>query len=131
MYAAPLDNKETLQHRIMAVHQTIRNYPGISEKMRPSMMRRVEACTISHGGHFHFIYFKLTLPPINHKINVLGHMLVWTVFLVLVCGSSAQILCAPFSYTQYILKEFDLEVTLEKSKFILISLHQNTERFTT
>jgi hypothetical protein len=50
--AAPDDNEEALHHRIVDASQTIRNYPGIFEWMRRSMMRRVEACIESHGGHF-------------------------------------------------------------------------------
>jgi hypothetical protein len=52
VYAAPIDNEETLHRRTVDVCQTIRNYPAIFEWMRRSMMRRVEACTESHGGHF-------------------------------------------------------------------------------
>jgi hypothetical protein len=48
---ASVDNEETLHHRIVDACQTIRNYPGIFERMRRSMMRRVEACTESHGGY--------------------------------------------------------------------------------
>jgi hypothetical protein len=36
---------------------------------------------------------------VTHKLNVSGHMLIWTFFLVLVCGTRAQNLSAPFSYT--------------------------------
>jgi hypothetical protein len=42
-YASPFDNEEALHHRIVDACQTIRNYPGIFERMRRSMMRRVEA----------------------------------------------------------------------------------------
>jgi hypothetical protein len=50
VYAAPVDNEEA--HRIVDACQTIGNYPGISERTGRSIMRRVEACTESHGGHF-------------------------------------------------------------------------------
>jgi hypothetical protein len=40
IYAAFVDNEETLQHRIAHACQTIRNYPGICERMRRSMMKR-------------------------------------------------------------------------------------------
>jgi hypothetical protein len=36
----------------MDVCQTLRNCPGISERMRRSMMRRAEAGVDSHGEHF-------------------------------------------------------------------------------
>jgi hypothetical protein len=52
VYAAPVDNEWALHHRTVDVCQTIRNYPGIFERMRRSLMRRVEACIESHGGHF-------------------------------------------------------------------------------
>jgi hypothetical protein len=44
-----VDNEEALYHRIVDASQTIRNYPRIFEQMQRSMMRRVEACTESHG----------------------------------------------------------------------------------
>jgi hypothetical protein len=50
--ATPVDNEETHLRRIVDACQTIRNCPGISERMRRSMMRRVEACIESYGGHF-------------------------------------------------------------------------------
>jgi hypothetical protein len=50
--AAPVDNEETLQHRSVDACQTIRNCPVIFARMRRSMIRRIEACTESHGGHF-------------------------------------------------------------------------------
>jgi hypothetical protein len=52
VYGAPVDNEEALHHRTVDACQTIRNYPGIFERMRWSMMRRVEACIESRGGHF-------------------------------------------------------------------------------
>jgi hypothetical protein len=52
VYAAPVDNKEALHNRIVDACQTICNYLGIFEWMQWSMMRRVEACIVSHGGHF-------------------------------------------------------------------------------
>jgi hypothetical protein len=52
VYAAPVDNEEALYHRIVDACQTMRNFPGIFEQMRRSMMRRVEACVESRGGHF-------------------------------------------------------------------------------
>jgi hypothetical protein len=47
----PVDNEEAL-HRIVVACQTISNCPGNFERMRRSMMRRVEAFIESHGGHF-------------------------------------------------------------------------------
>jgi hypothetical protein len=50
VYAAPVDNDEA--HHIVDACQTVRNYPCIFDRLRRSMMRRVEACIESHGGHF-------------------------------------------------------------------------------
>jgi hypothetical protein len=47
------------------------------------------------------IYYKCTLSDITHKLNVSGHTLIWTFFHVLVCGTRAQRLPAPFNYTLY------------------------------
>jgi hypothetical protein len=44
VYAAPVDNEETFAHRIVDACQTIRNYPGIFDRMLRSMVRSVEAC---------------------------------------------------------------------------------------
>jgi hypothetical protein len=52
VYAAPVDNEETLHHCITDACQTIRNCPDVFERMLRSMMRRAEACIESHGGHF-------------------------------------------------------------------------------
>jgi hypothetical protein len=57
MYAVPVDNEEALHHRILDACQTIRNYPGVSERTRSSMLRHVEARVEYHGGHFeHSLY---------------------------------------------------------------------------
>jgi hypothetical protein len=50
--AAPVDNEEALHHCIVDACQTIRNCPAIFGRMRRSVMRRVETCVESHGGHF-------------------------------------------------------------------------------
>jgi hypothetical protein len=39
VYAAPVDNKETLHHRIVDACQIIRSYPGVCERMRRYMWR--------------------------------------------------------------------------------------------
>jgi hypothetical protein len=51
VYAVPVDNGDALHHLIVDTCQIIPNYPGIFERMRRSMMRRVEVCIESHGGH--------------------------------------------------------------------------------
>jgi hypothetical protein len=47
VFAAPVDNEESLHRRIADACQTIRNYPGLFEGMLQSMMRRVKACNES------------------------------------------------------------------------------------
>jgi hypothetical protein len=52
VYAAHVDNKESLYHRTVDVCQTIRKYAGTFERMRRFMMRRVEGCIESHEELF-------------------------------------------------------------------------------
>jgi hypothetical protein len=52
VYAAPVDNEEALHHHIVDACQTIHNYPGTSERIWWSIMRRVEAKIESHLEHF-------------------------------------------------------------------------------
>jgi hypothetical protein len=68
VYAAPIDNKEALHNRIVEACQTIRNFPGIFERMRWSMMKRVEACIESHSAHVEHL-LKCTLSALTHKLN--------------------------------------------------------------
>jgi hypothetical protein len=42
------------------------------------------------------------LSAITHKLNVSGHVLTLTFFLVLACGTRAQSLSAPFNYNLYV-----------------------------
>jgi hypothetical protein len=56
VYTTPVTNEEALHHRIV-MPLRLRNYPDISEQMRCSMMRRVEACIESHGRHFEHILY--------------------------------------------------------------------------
>jgi hypothetical protein len=46
-------------------------------------------------------YYKCALSATTHKLNVSRHMLIWALFLVLVCGTRAQSVFAPFAYTVY------------------------------
>lgn len=55
MYAAPVDNQEALHYRIVNIYQTIRLHLGILERMRPSMMKGIGACIVSHGRYFKHI----------------------------------------------------------------------------
>jgi hypothetical protein len=59
-YAAPVANKETL--RTVDACQTIRNYPGIFERIRCSVKGCLEARIEFHGGHFEgllYVVFQL------------------------------------------------------------------------
>jgi hypothetical protein len=78
--------------------KTIRIYPDIMERIRWSMVRCVEAYIESHGGHLS-TYYKCTLSAITHELNVSRYMLIWTLFLVLLCETCTQSLSAPLSYT--------------------------------
>ncbi|EZA50509.1 hypothetical protein X777_10702 [Ooceraea biroi] len=52
VYATPIQNEEDLRNRIIDGCERIRNTPGIFERVRQSMERRVEACIMAAGGHF-------------------------------------------------------------------------------
>jgi hypothetical protein len=49
--SSPVDDVETLRNRIVAGFQTIRNMPGIWDRLRVAMRRRAEACIQAGGGH--------------------------------------------------------------------------------
>jgi hypothetical protein len=55
VYAAPVYKEEALHHLIVDACQTIRNYPGIFERMRRSMTRRSEACIKFRGEYFEHV----------------------------------------------------------------------------
>ncbi|KAJ8888667.1 hypothetical protein PR048_008159 [Dryococelus australis] len=56
VYATPMDDVGTLRKRIVAGFQTIRNFPGIHQRILVSMQRRVDTCVSGDGGHFkHFL----------------------------------------------------------------------------
>jgi hypothetical protein len=48
---------ETLRNRILAGFQTIRNMPGIWDRLRLAMRRRAEACVQAGGGHVEHLLF--------------------------------------------------------------------------
>jgi hypothetical protein len=77
VYAAPVDNKETLHHHIVDAYQTIHNYGGIFQWIQQSMMRYVEACIASHVGHFERL-----LQTYSFSYN--SEIRIWTFFLALV-----------------------------------------------
>lgn len=52
VYATPVENVEDLENRIVASCNLIRNDPGIFERVRQSMRRRLDCCIRARGGHF-------------------------------------------------------------------------------
>lgn len=52
VYTTPIENEDDLINRIIAACNTVRNTPGIFERVRSSMRRRAESCIIVGGGHF-------------------------------------------------------------------------------
>jgi hypothetical protein len=101
VYASPVDNEGTRPHRIVDACQTIRNYPGTLNGCGGPWWD-VSRRALNLMENTLSTYYKCTLSDITHKLNVCGHMLIWTFFLVLACGTRAQSLSAPFSYTLHI-----------------------------
>lgn len=52
VYKTPVQNVEDLKNRIQESCDTIRNTPGIFERVRGSMIRRLNSCIEVGGGHF-------------------------------------------------------------------------------
>ena len=52
VYATPVPDEEILCARIVEGCDTIRHSPGIHQRIRDSMLRRVDACILANGGHF-------------------------------------------------------------------------------
>jgi hypothetical protein len=76
VYAPPVDNKEAIHYHIVDAYQTICNYPSIFERMQWSMMR----CALNPMKDILSTCYKFTLSAINHRLNVSGHLLIWTFF---------------------------------------------------
>jgi hypothetical protein len=103
VYAAPVNNEESLHDLIVDVCQTTRNYLGMSELIRRSKMGRVVVCIESHGEHLS-TYYKYIISAITHKLNVSGHVLIWTFFFLFlylqlvpkICLNLSVILCTGF-----------------------------------
>ncbi|KAJ8962394.1 hypothetical protein NQ318_018378 [Aromia moschata] len=56
VYATPLENVEDLRNRIIAGCNSIRIDPGVFERVRRSMKRKLDSCIRAGGGHFeHFL----------------------------------------------------------------------------
>ena len=52
VYTTPVNTVEELRDRIVESCNTIRNTPGIFQRVRESLNRRLEACVNVDGGHF-------------------------------------------------------------------------------
>lgn len=52
VYATPVHTVDDLRHRIIDGFETVRNTPGVFERVRESMRRRSEACIRAGGSHF-------------------------------------------------------------------------------
>lgn len=52
VYASPIEDEEMLRNRIINSCETIRNTPGIFQRVRDSLVRRAEACITVGGNHF-------------------------------------------------------------------------------
>lgn len=52
VYHTPVENEQDLRQRIINGCNQIRNTPGIFERVRNSIHRRLEGCIIAGGGHF-------------------------------------------------------------------------------
>lgn len=52
VYSRPVANVEILRQRVEEGFQQIQQTPGIWERVRQSMMRRLEACVRANGSHF-------------------------------------------------------------------------------
>jgi hypothetical protein len=52
VYTSAVDTVEELEDRIEGACQQIRNEPGVFERIRNSMRRRVQCCVQMQGQHF-------------------------------------------------------------------------------
>ena len=52
VYSTPVTNVDELWERIVATFGAIRNRPGQLERVRESMMRRLNVCVAANGQHF-------------------------------------------------------------------------------
>lgn len=52
VYSTPVENIDDLRDRIIVACETIRNTPGLFQRIRNSIRRRVESCILVEGRHF-------------------------------------------------------------------------------
>jgi hypothetical protein len=99
--AASADNKYVLHHAIVNACQTICNYPGIFERMRRFMIRRIEACNGLMEDIWSTLY-KCTLSAISKKIKCFRRHIDMDIFSCFGMWNSCPNLSAHFSYTVYV-----------------------------
>lgn len=52
VYTTPIQHLEDLRNRIIVGCETIRNTPGLLQRVSMQLNRRIEACILADGGHF-------------------------------------------------------------------------------
>ena len=52
VYTTLVENENDLRNQIVASYETIRNTPGIFERVRQSLKRRVDRCSMAQSRHF-------------------------------------------------------------------------------
>jgi hypothetical protein len=95
-YAAPDDNEETLHHLMwMLVRLSATTPTSLCGCGGPwwDVSRRV----LNLMEDILNTYYKCIDSAITQKLNVSGHMLIWTLFLVFVCGTRARGVSASFT----------------------------------
>jgi hypothetical protein len=60
VYTSSVDTVEELQHWIEGAFQQISNEPGVCERIRNSMRRRVQSCVQMQGQHFEQLQHHVT-----------------------------------------------------------------------
>jgi hypothetical protein len=100
VYAVPVDNEETLTIALWILVSlsavtpaTLNGCGGLWWDVSKRVLNLMEDTLRT--------YYKCALSAVHHKLNVSRHKLIWTFFLVLVCGIRAQRLFAPFSDILY------------------------------
>jgi hypothetical protein len=94
-----VDNEEAVHHRIVDACQSLCSYPASLNGCGVPWWD-VSRRALNLMEDILSTYHKCTLTAIT-KLNVYGLMLIWIFFVVLVCGTSAQV-SAPVSYGMYI-----------------------------
>jgi hypothetical protein len=90
VYVAPFDNEEARHHRIgMPVRLLVTTPASLNGYNCPWW--EVSRSSLNDMEDIPSTYYKPTLSARTHKLNVSGHMLIWTFFIALVCGTRAQV----------------------------------------